>query len=339
MKSSTILIVDDIPSNLSLLREELRANGYKVIVAESGMSALRRIEHITPDIILLDVMMPGIDGFETSRRLKLNAATCDTPIIFLTALTDSIDKVRSFDAGGVDYVCKPIDIAEVLARIRTHLTIVSLQKQLKEQNDQLEAQVQARSAHILLLNHELQLELDRRRHSEQEKDKLLSLVQGQLEQTRTLSTHLVEVDEKQRAELVTAYNETIVPRLESLRTQIEQIHESARVPKVDGSAVEQLAEAGLIELRQIEDWLNQITLEAGAKSSFSAESARLSTLSKREVEVLSMITDGVTTHQIGEVLHVSENTVRTYKTRVMRKLQIDTLPDLVKFALRHDLTQ
>ena len=97
-------------------------------------NALKQVNDVTPDIILLDVMMPGIDGFETCRRLKTRAETKDIPVIFITALSDAVDKVKGLNIGAVDYVTKPLQQEEVLARVNTHLTIRKLQRSLEEKN-------------------------------------------------------------------------------------------------------------------------------------------------------------------------------------------------------------
>jgi two-component system, sensor histidine kinase and response regulator len=119
----TILIVDDIPTNLSVLMQLLGTTGYKVLVATDGESAVQQAEYALPDMILLDVMMPGIDGFETCRRLKASQITQDIPVIFMTALSDTVDKVYGFQLGAVDYVTKPLQHEEVIARVNTHLTL------------------------------------------------------------------------------------------------------------------------------------------------------------------------------------------------------------------------
>src|SRR3954471_14359125 len=131
--SETILIVDDTPANLGVLVETLGAAGYQLMVAEDGEEALAQTAQTQPDLILLDVMMPGIDGFETCRRLKARAETCDVPVLFMTALSETADKVKAFAAGGVDYITKPIEHEEALARIRTHLALRRLQRELQEQ--------------------------------------------------------------------------------------------------------------------------------------------------------------------------------------------------------------
>ena len=116
-----ILIVDDTPDNLALLSDALDEVGYMVLVALDGLSALSRIQRRRPDLILLDAMMPGLDGFETCQRIKADPATADIPVLFMTALTDSEHVVKGFAAGGIDYVTKPINTEEVLARVASHL--------------------------------------------------------------------------------------------------------------------------------------------------------------------------------------------------------------------------
>lgn len=129
--SETILIVDDTPANLGVLVETLGAAGYSLMVAEDGEEALTQTAQTQPDLILLDVMMPGIDGFETCRRLKAQPHTRDIPVLFMTALSETADKVKAFAAGGVDYITKPIEHEEALARVRTHLALRRLQRELQ----------------------------------------------------------------------------------------------------------------------------------------------------------------------------------------------------------------
>lgn len=116
-----VLIVDDSPDTLGFLTEALEQSGYSVLIATSGLSALDIVDRITPDMILLDAMMPEIDGFETCVRLKKNAKVSHVPVIFMTGLTDVEHVVRALGAGGVDYVTKPVNISELTARIRVHL--------------------------------------------------------------------------------------------------------------------------------------------------------------------------------------------------------------------------
>ncbi|MCL7421707.1 MAG: response regulator transcription factor [Methylobacter sp.] len=120
----TVMIVDDTPANLALLSDTLSEAGYRVLVATDGLSALEQITYLKPDIILLDVMMPGIDGFETCNRLKASPETADIPVLFMTALSELDNLLRGFDEGAVDYIVKPIRPPEVLARVDVQLTQV-----------------------------------------------------------------------------------------------------------------------------------------------------------------------------------------------------------------------
>ena len=116
-----VLIVDDTPDNLAMLSDALDDAGYMVLVALDGLSALNRVQRRRPDLILLDAMMPGLDGFETCRRLKAQPASADIPVVFMTGLTDTRHVVQGFEVGGSDYVTKPIQTDEVLARVAAHL--------------------------------------------------------------------------------------------------------------------------------------------------------------------------------------------------------------------------
>ena len=187
-----ILIVDDMPANLGLVVDSLADEGFRVLVALDGEEALERAQFSQPDLILLDVKMPGIDGFETCRRLKMNDRTRDISVIFMTSLTSIEDLVEGFAAGGADYVTKPVRIDEMMARIGTHLALRAMHKRLVAQNqqllsevnvrqqaeaalararDQLEVRVAQRTAELAQANASLRLEIEERRRAE---TKLLS---------------------------------------------------------------------------------------------------------------------------------------------------------------------
>lgn len=130
VQSASILIVDDNPTNLKVLLDLLQQVNYKVTIAKSGENALSKATRNQPDLILLDVLMPGIDGFETCRRLKANKQTQNIPVIFMTALSETINKVKGLQLGAVDYITKPFEHDEVLARIKVHLDLKAAQLQL-----------------------------------------------------------------------------------------------------------------------------------------------------------------------------------------------------------------
>jgi DNA-binding response OmpR family regulator len=130
--SCVILIVDDVKENLSILRATLEPQGYKLLFANSGEKALQVIKNSPPDLVLLDVMMPGINGFETCRQSKKNRATKDIPVIFITAKNEESDLITGFDLGGIDYMTKPFRHSEVCARVETHLQLYIFRRTLKE---------------------------------------------------------------------------------------------------------------------------------------------------------------------------------------------------------------
>jgi two-component system NtrC family sensor kinase len=132
-----VLVIDDTPANLRLLVNLLREQSYKVRALPSGKLALEGIQIAPPDLILLDILMPDMDGYEVCKRLKANALTKDTPVIFISAINDVFDKVKAFELGGVDYITKPFQAEEVLVRVRTHLENRFLQKSLQQKNEEL----------------------------------------------------------------------------------------------------------------------------------------------------------------------------------------------------------
>ena len=138
VKGATILAVDDNPANLEVLSDYLTEFGFTVLLKQDGGKALELLQRKLPDLILLDILMPGLDGFETCHRLKQNPDTKDIPVIFMSALTDTVDKIKGFELGAVDYITKPFQYEEVLARVKAHLTIQHLQRDLQRKNHELQ---------------------------------------------------------------------------------------------------------------------------------------------------------------------------------------------------------
>ncbi|MCL1475186.1 hybrid sensor histidine kinase/response regulator [Argonema antarcticum] len=179
-EQGSILVVDDNQNNVQVLFNFLTESGFKVLVARNGQSAINKAEYSLPDLILLDVIMPGMDGFETCQRLKASEATKDIPVIFMTALADTENKVKGFNAGAVDYITKPFQQDEVLARVRTHLSIRKLTKKLHSQNELLQLEIAERE--------KLALELERR-------------VEERTAELRCANQRLIqEINERQQAE-------------------------------------------------------------------------------------------------------------------------------------------
>ena len=202
-EESVILIVDDNQNNLAVLFNFLTESRFKVLVARTGESALQKAEYSLPDLILLDVLMPGIDGFETCRILKASDLTKEIPVIFMTALNETEHKVKGFSLGAVDYVTKPIQNEEVLARVKAHLSIRKLTQKLQDQNVQmqqeivdrqiaqtklkqlaasLEKQVESRTVQLSQANQQLQEEVNQRQQTQENLEKSLR----QLQQAQSL---------------------------------------------------------------------------------------------------------------------------------------------------------
>ena len=137
-RAPVILVIDDSPTNLAVITEHLEERAFEVMIARDGEDGIAKASHGQPDLILLDVMMPGIDGFETCSRLKSDPRTKEIPVLFMTAMDSVEDKLKGFEAGGVDYIVKPINELETIARINAHLKIRNLQKDLEEKNRRLQ---------------------------------------------------------------------------------------------------------------------------------------------------------------------------------------------------------
>jgi DNA-binding response OmpR family regulator len=131
-EKGTVLVVDDQPEEVNALISSLQASGLTILVVQPGEQAIALAEQFKPDMILLNVLIPGMDGFEICRRLRAHEATQDIPVIFMTSSSETVDKVKEFEVGGVDYLTKPLQPKEVVARVTAHLTIRKLQQQLQE---------------------------------------------------------------------------------------------------------------------------------------------------------------------------------------------------------------
>lgn len=212
-EKGNVLIVDDTLPNLRLLSIMLTNHGYQVSEAMDGPSALESVRLDPPDMILLDIRMPGMNGYEVCQRLKADEKTRNIPVIFVSALDEQTEKVQGFAVGGVDYITKPFQVKEVLARLETHLTLRRLQRQLEAQNIQLqqeiadrtraeealqaakealEARVQERTAELAAANLSLNNELQERKRGEAERERLLVQVRKQAQQVREIMNTVPE---------------------------------------------------------------------------------------------------------------------------------------------------
>lgn len=220
-ESQSILIVDDNPNNLEVLSETLTRAGFQVAVAIDGESALEQIRYFRSELILLDIMMPGIDGFETCQKIKLNPLTWDIPIIFMTALSDTDHKIKGFSLGAVDYITKPFNQEEVIARVRVQLQLRNLTRTLEGQNRLLKNEILQREraeASLVSLNQDLEKLVEER--TLKLSTTLAKLKQAQAELMRQKEDLEIRVEER-TAELAKSITEA-----EKARTEAEQANQA-----------------------------------------------------------------------------------------------------------------
>ncbi len=229
----TLLIVDDNPTNLGVLFDYLETFGFRILVAQDGESGLKRAHYAHPDLILLDVMMPGMDGFEMCRQLRTAEDTRDIPVIFMTALVNTEDKVRGLQAGAVDYVTKPIQQEEVLARITTHLRLraltVGLQAanaEITRFNQELEAKVRQRTA-------ELQRAYDQLERLHRKKTEFIAVISHELRTPMTIlsaySQMLVRAESVQADPTLTDIGKKVTHSFARLQEIVNALLEVAQI--------------------------------------------------------------------------------------------------------------
>ncbi len=331
----TILIVDDTPANLHFLDELLTKKGYRTRLAPNGGRALSSIRAAVPDLVLLDIMMPGMDGYEVCQTLKADELAQDIPVIFISALDEVFDKMKAFSSGGVDYITKPFQPEEVLARIETHLDLrrlrLSLQEKnqaLKTANNTLEEKVEARTI-------ALKTEIEQRKSHQQEKDRLFELAQQQSDQLRSLTNLLIKAQQNQRQGLSTGLEQELQPKIDLLRTHLNTL-QAMFPPDHDSQMVVTMA-ATIRLLAEMESYINQVTanLDQAAVAEQEMSSNPLLQLSAREREVLRLVSEGKSNAEVAEILSVSVNTVYTYLKRIRQKLNLQHVSSLAIFAQEH----
>jgi DNA-binding response OmpR family regulator/DNA-binding CsgD family transcriptional regulator len=296
----TILIVDDTPTNLRVAVDYLRAYSYRILIARDGETGIERAERGNPDLILMDVGLPGIDGYEACRRLKASPDTHDVPVIFMTALSDLRDKVRGFEAGGVDFVTKPVEEQELLARVRAQLRIGQLQRQLSAYTDQLEAEVSQSKADVVA--------------HRREADRLGEVVRTQADRIRDLT-----------GEFRHALDGGAPPA--ELRTSLLGAHlEQARdlLPPGDNDTIG--ARGHLLIALELLGTPDPAVVAQPREDPFR-------TLSQREREIVELLVEGYTTKEIAYELELARSTVSTHRKRLMDKVGVADLSSLIKLAL------
>lgn len=289
--SDVVLIVDDVPDNLAVLHDALDESGYTVLLATNGEAALQRAAQALPDIILLDAMMPGMDGFEVARRLKAAPATAPIPIVFMTGLTETEYLVAALDVGGVDYVTKPIKPKEVLARIAVHLQGAREKRQARNALDAF----------------------------------------GYATITVRVSDGKLMWQTPLARELLQRYYGTAAPQtpeavLTWLRRQVATAEQlAAQRTEPPRLSIEQGAKKLVFRLHQQtgdDDWLI-IMREESDETVIQAISLSFK-LTAREAEVLYWVVKGKINRDIGDILGTSPMTVKKHLERVFAKLGVET---------------
>ncbi len=293
--SLVVLIVDDVPDNLSLLHDALDESGYTVLVATNGESALQRAAQALPDIVLLDAVMPGMDGFEVARRLKQNPDTAHIPIIFMTGLTETEHVVAAFQAGGVDYVTKPIRAQEVLVRMAVHMRSARETHQATQARNALDAFGHATMAIHFVEGHA---------------DPVRSVWQTPLARQLMLSY------------FAATPGQIPAPVLDWLTSETKAVAEG-REPRT--LAVSRGARQLVFSLQQRtgDDDLLIVMREVSDAAVVDAMVQSFK-LTLREAEVLYWVAKGKTNRDIGDILGSSPATVKKHLERVYVKLGVET---------------
>ncbi|ABM36296.1 response regulator transcription factor [Polaromonas naphthalenivorans] len=301
--SDVVLIVDDVPDNLAVLHDALDESGYTVLVATSGEAALQRARQAVPDIVLLDAMMPGMDGFEVARRLKAMPETAHIPIIFMTGLTETEHLVAALQAGGVDYVTKPIKPKEVMARMGVHLQGARRARQEARQAGQARNALDAFGYASMTV----------RMHADGKED-------GKLIWQTPLARELL------MRYYGTTAPQTPEPVLEWLRRHLPDAERQIEPPRL---TVEQGPRRLTFRLHQQTegsdsggDWL--IVMREISDDAVVEAIALSFKLTAREAEVLYWVVKGKVNRDIGDILGASPATIKKHLERVYAKLGVET---------------
>ena len=294
-----VLIVDDVPDKLSVLHDALDESGYIVLVATNGESALQRAAQALPDIVLLDAMMPGMDGFEIARRLKAHPATAHIPIIFMTGLTETEHVIKAFGAGGVDYLTKPIRAQEVLARMAVHMRSARQAIQATQARNALDAFGHATVAI----------------HVDDASGPARAVWQTPLTRDLMHSYYAAAPGQVPDTVLEWLRSESLVAAQgrEPRTLSVEQVHSDQDVRQLVLALQQRTGDDDLlIVMREVSDAAVVQALVQTLK------------LTLREAEVLYWVAKGKTNRDIGDILGSSPATVKKHLERVYVKLGVET---------------
>ncbi len=319
---ATVLVIDDNPRNLQVASEHLARYGYVVLTARDGERGLRRAQYTGPDLVLLDIAMPGVDGFETCRRLQAHPATCDIPVLFMTASHAHEDKLRAFDLGGVDYVTKPFEAGELLARVRTHLTLAA-------QRRQLAAQAALLDERLVETTTRYQQETGRLQDTLAERERLVRVIALQSAQLEGLTRRWLESGKGAGVAASEHLRQTHLERLRLVAGELAL----AEAKVADGDGAQHIERARAL----LEPVLGEVS---PAADDLLADTEHLDDpmvkLSAREREVFDMLVLGKANKEIAWALGLKPTTVSTYRLRVLEKLGVEDVPALVRLSLSWD---
>lgn len=305
----TLLIVDDVPQNVSVLIDFLSDQELDIRVAENGESALKQLEFVYPDLILMDVQMPGIDGLETCRRIKQLKDFRDIPIIFMTSLTETSDKLAGFEAGGVDYVTKPFEPEEILARVNAHLRLRELSHTIEARSEYLEQEVKRRKDAELRLQSTLEHAL------------ILCDANGKIQFCTEQAWALLETFfEKPSFTNIPSQIEDWMKR-----ENHESTWESAKNEK-------QLSLTVRMSARKDTDESICLTLNCVAPPARPQDLETLG-LTPKESEILFWLSQGKTNAEIATILESALNTVKKHVQNIFQKLGLETRTAATRLAL------
>ncbi|MCB0163531.1 MAG: response regulator [Anaerolineae bacterium] len=334
-----ILIIDDNVTNLKVAINTLESYDYSVLMARNGRDGLHRAIYAQPDLILLDIKMPDMDGYEVCRQLKADEQTQQIPVIFISALHEVFDKMTAFSIGGVDYITKPFQTEELLARVKTHLDLRRLQQELQDTNETLEEKVRDRTAELAEANDLLQAEIEQRKWQQQEKDRLFAVVSQQSDHLRNLTTLLIQAQQSERQGLAVNLKNEMAQKIELVQSSLNQAQLLLSDENI--KPVAEYLTTAIQVLTQMSVYVAQITndLPQPTAQEQAVSQSPLIKLSGREREVLQLLAQAKSNQEISEILNISVASVYTYNRRIKDKLDLRDLPGLIKFALDHDLLE